>query len=133
MSFLSSTFEELGARRKRLHVRFKPLVAGLIEFALLSGLVLSVAAVFLGRWYGALPPLAFLIGYLLLEQRRQGALAAGQAEDTVRPRFDRLALAMTGALAALGLWVFAGAMQAKDAEGWVEPPPKTINLDLVTE
>jgi hypothetical protein len=42
---------------------------------------------------------------------------------------------MTAALAILGIWVFAGAMHAKDAEGWVNraPPPKTINLDLVTE
>jgi hypothetical protein len=133
VTFLSAAVEELGARRKRLQLYFKPFFGGLIEFALFSGFVLGAAAAFLGRWYGLLPLAAFVIGYGLLEQRRQRVLAAGAGEDVVRPRYDRLILAMTAALAALGVWAFAGALHAKDAVGWTAPPPKTINLDLVTE
>ena len=130
---ISAAIDELLARRLRLHKRFRPFVSGVLEFAILSGFVLAIAAVFLGRWYGALPVAAFVIGYLVLESRRQAALAAGQGEDIVRSRYDRLSFAMTLALALIGIWVFAGALRAKDAAGWVEPPPKTINLDLVTE
>jgi hypothetical protein len=133
VTFLSASIEELAARRRRLQLYFKPFLGGVIEFAVFSGLVLGIAAVFLGRWYGALPLAAFLVGHLALEQRRQSALAAGAAEETVRPRYDRLAFALTIALAALGVWVFAGALHAKDAVGWTKPPAKTINLDLVTQ
>jgi hypothetical protein len=131
----NAALEEFLARRQRMQKHFKPFFGGVLEFAFFSGLVLGVLAAFLGRWYGALPFLAFLIGYGLLEKRRQAALAAGQGEEIVRRQYDRLSFAMTAALAILGLWVFAGAMRAKDAEGWVDraPPPKTINLDLVTE
>lgn len=133
MTFLSASIEELAARRRRLQAYFKPFIGGVIEFAVFGGLVLGVAAVFLGRWYGVLPLAAFLIGHLALEQRRQSALAAGAAEEAVRPRYDRLAFALTIALAVLGVWVFAGALHAKDVAGWTPPPSKTINLDLVTQ
>lgn len=133
VSFLSSAAEEMAARRLRLHKRFKPFVAGLIEFAILAGFVLGIAAVFLGRWYGVLPLFAFAIGSFLLERRRQSTLAAGQGEEILRARYDRLTLAMTAALAVLSIWVFVGAMRAKDAEGWAPPPPHTVDLDLVTE
>jgi hypothetical protein len=133
VSFFSAAAEEMAARRLRLHKRFKPFLAGLIEFVILAGFVLGVAAVFLGRWYGFLPLAAFALGSFLLERRRQGALAAGQGEEIVRPRYDRLTLAMTAALAIIGIWVFVGAMRAKQAEGWAPPPPHTVDLDLVTE
>jgi hypothetical protein len=132
----NTVIEEFLARRQRMQKRFKPLLGGILELAFFSGLVLGVAAVFLGRWYGALPLIAFLVGYGLLERRRQGAIKAGQGEEVVQRQYDRLNLAMTAALAIVGIWVFAGAMHAKDVEGWVKPappPPKTINLDLVTE
>jgi prolipoprotein diacylglyceryltransferase len=132
---LNEAFEEFLARRQRMQKHFKPFFGGLLEFAFFGGLVVGVMAAFLGRWYGVLPFLAFLIGYGLLERRRQAALTAGQGEEVVRRQYDRLTFAMTAALAILGLWVFSGALRAKDAEGWVDrsPPPKTINLDLVTE
>jgi hypothetical protein len=129
----NAAIEELLARRQRLQKRLKPVLGGLVEFALMSGLLLGVAAAFLGRWYGALPFAAFFVGYAVLEQRRQKALAAGQGEEIVRRQYDRLNFAMIAVLAVLGLWVFVGAMNAREAEGWTEPAPKTINLDLVTE
>ncbi len=133
MTFLSAAAEEMAARRLRLHRRFKPLLAGLIEFAILAGFVLGIAAIFLGRWYGILPLAGFAVGSFLLERRRQGALAAGQDEEALRIRYDRLTLAMTAAMAIIGIWVFVGAMRVKEAEGWTPPPPHTVDLDLVTE
>ncbi len=132
----SVAIDEFFARRQRMQKRFKVFVGGVIEFVFFGGLVLGVAAAFLGRWYGVLPLVAFVGGYLLLERRRQGALAKGQDEAVVLNQYDRLNFGMTAALALLGLWVFIGAMHAKDVEGWTKPappPPKTINLDLVTE
>lgn len=109
------------------------MVGGLIEFALLGGLVLGVFAAFLGHPWGVLPLAGWLVGYTVLDRRRQAALAAGTAPEVVQSSSDKLAFGLTAALAAIGLWVFVGAMQVKDRDGWVEPAdlPPTLDLTIV--
>lgn len=126
--------DELGARRRRLAKNFSPILGGLIEFALFGGLVLGVAAAFLGRPWGVLPMVGWLVGYFLLDRRRQAALAAGAATEAVQGPSDKLAFGLTAGLAALGLWVFVGAVQVKDQEGWQPPAeeiPPAVDLTIV--
>jgi hypothetical protein len=126
--------DELAARRRRMAKRFSPLLGGLLEFFMLGGLVLGVAAAFLGRPWGVLPLAGWVGGYFLLDRRRQAALAAGGDPEVVQRANDPLALALTVALAALGLWVFVGAMAAKDEAGWTKPAdplPAAVDLTIV--
>jgi hypothetical protein len=131
---IEDMLDELGARRRRLTRKFSPFLGGLLEFAMLGGLVLGVAAVPLGRPWGALPLLGWLAGYIVLDRRRQAALAAGGEPEAVQRSSDPTVLWLTIALAALGFWVFLGAMQAKEREGWQKPEdplPPAVELEIV--
>jgi hypothetical protein len=126
--------DELAARRRRMAKRFSPLLGGLLEFFLLGGLVLGVAAAFLGMPWGVLPLIGWVVGYVILDRRRQAALAAGGASETVQRASDPLALGLTLGLAALGFWVFVSAMSVKDREGWTKPAeelPPVLDLTIV--
>jgi DNA-binding transcriptional LysR family regulator len=134
VSFFSDMFEELGARRRRLHTALGALAGGLVEFALIGGLTLGLGAALLGKPVGVAPLIGFVLGYGLLEQRRQRALAGGAEEGAVRRRGDRHALIVSAAMAVLGFWVFGQAMAAKEQAGWVEPeppPPRVFDLEIV--
>jgi hypothetical protein len=138
VTFFSQMFEELAERRLRLHKAVRAFTAGLIEFAIVGGLFVSLLAIPLGNVFGVLPPLIFFAGYLLLERRRQAALKAVQAADgdeaALRKRSDRQALIFSIVVALVGFGVFGQAMAIKEKEGWVprEPPPsKVYDLEIV--
>lgn len=74
-------FAEMGARRKRLRQAFGDRGQALTEFLVMGGLLVGSAGLFVRDWMpGAAPwglalPFAFIIGFLLIEIRRQTALA----------------------------------------------------------
>lgn len=131
MSFSSDLYDEFVARRRRLTKRLGALLGGIVEFALMGGLFLGVLAVFLGRPWGALPIIAWAIGYYLLDRRRQKALAAGADPAATERSSDLTAFALTAGLAALGLWAFTSGMANKERVGWTEPEPTVIDLEIV--
>lgn len=123
MSFWSDLGGEFVARRKRLHRELKNLAAP-AEFALLGGVVLAVAAPAVARngfadapW-GPMLPLVLVAVYLLLERRRQAALAGGAETADVETAFDQRAKWLFIAAAVIGVATFAWAM--------LKPPPKTF-------
>lgn len=123
MSFWSDLGGEFVARRKRLHREMKNLAAP-AEFALLGGVVLAVAAPAVARngfadapW-GPMLPVVLAAGYLLLERRRQAALAGGAEAGEVESAFDQRAKWLFVAAALVGAATFAWAL--------FKPPPKTF-------
>ena len=79
--FLSAMFEEMGARRKRLREAFGDRGQGIAEFLVLAGLFVGSLGLFVRDWmpaaapWGFAAPLLFLVGYLVIEARRQQAIA----------------------------------------------------------
>jgi hypothetical protein len=131
VSFTESMFDELGERRRRLHAALGPYIGGLIEFALFSGMVVGVFALFYGKWLGLAPLAGFLAGYALLDLSRQRALAAGASAASLRRRHDLLALALAAAMAVLGATIFFTAMQASQERALPAAPPQSIDLEIV--
>lgn len=118
MSFFGSLAAEFAARRKRLHVWAGGRGAAPLEFALLAGLVLGASApavvhdaLDVAPW-APLPLLLAPILYLVLDVRRQGALAKGLEPEIVRSRYDRLIFMLLVLLALAGLGGFLWALLA---------------------
>lgn len=123
MSFWSDLGGEFVARRKRLHRALKTLAAP-VECALLGGVVLAVAAPAVARngfadapW-GPMLPLVLAAIYLLLERRRQAALAGGAEAGAVESAYDQRAKWLFIVAAVIGAATFAWAI--------LKPPPKTF-------
>src|SRR5690349_12003197 len=80
--FFSSLVAEMGARRRRQRQAFGDRGQSVIEFLVLSGLVMGSLGLLLGDWmpaaapWGFALPFVFVAGFLLIEARRQAALAA---------------------------------------------------------
>lgn len=127
LTFLRSLGVEFAARRRRLRQAIGDRRASLLEFALLGGVIVGVAAPsfaprnFVGGLYGPLLPLAAVGGYLLLEAGRQRLIAAGAEEAAIRAAFDRRTLYFLVALALIGFGTLVWAV--------VAPPP----FELVPE
>lgn len=75
-------FNEMGARRRRLRASLGDRGQALAEFLVLGGLAIGSLGLFVRPWmpaaapWGFWVPLAFVIGYLLIEMRRRAAAAA---------------------------------------------------------
>ena len=136
--FLSDMAGELGARRRRLRESFGNRGQAIVEFLVLSGLVLGSLGLFLlpgmaraAPWGFALPPV-FLVGFVLIEVRRQRALANGAAAEAVTTRSDwamflwAFGCALAGAAAFVIAW---GARAPPPSEDWA-PPRGTVNSEL---
>lgn len=124
MGFWSSLAEEFSARRKRLHRGEMKNIAAPVEFAVLGGIVLAAVAPVVARngiadapWGPALP-VALLLAYILVERRRQQALAAGEDAESVTSSYDKRANWLLVAVAVAGVATFAWAL--------LKPPPKTF-------
>ncbi|MGE3143437.1 MAG: hypothetical protein AB7L65_08960 [Hyphomonadaceae bacterium] len=139
MRFFSALLDETAARRKRLRQALGDRGQSLFEFALLTGLVIGAGSFYLRDWLAAYAPLtlllpfAFVLGYGLIEARRQSEFKAGAAEESVRKRYDLAALAWAILCGGLGLGLLCYAMTAKPppapATGW-EPPRGTVATEL---
>lgn len=85
--FFASLFAEMGARRRRMRAVFGDRGQALMEFLVLGGLLLGSLGLFVrdgmidkAPW-GFAVPLVFLIGFLVIDARRQ-AQQAQQAQQT---------------------------------------------------
>ena len=81
--FFTDFFDELGERRRRLRKSLGDRGQALASFAILAGLILGSLGLYLRPWmigvspWGFAVPVVFVVGYLLIEWRRQADLARG--------------------------------------------------------
>jgi len=140
VSFFPALFTEFAARRRRLRKALGDRGQGLFELFVIGGLLLGSAGLFLypwmigaAAWGFAIPPL-FLGLYLVLDARRQKALAAAADPDAVRKRADLAALGATLACVLAGYGAFALGIMSDprprpEAPGW-QPPPDAVDVQL---
>jgi hypothetical protein len=123
-------FAEYGARRRRLQAIFGDRGQSLVEFALVFGLSLGSLGLFVREWmarsapWGFALPFVFLIGYLLIEARRQGALKRGADADSVQSVHDWSAALWAMACALAGVAAFVIAWNSEPPAPPPPPPPE---------
>lgn len=140
-SFFAAMFNEMGARRRRLRASLGDRGQALAEFLVLGGLAVGSLGLLVRPWMaGAAPwgfwlPLVFVIGYLLIEARRQAALArAGGEDDKIGPGYDWIALLWSFGCALAGAAAFVIAWSAAppapvDPNDWT-PPESAVPVDI---
>lgn len=142
-AFFVSLFDELGERRRRLRSALGERGQSLFEFALLSAFMLGSVGLFVRAWgpaaspWGFALPFVFLLGYAILDARRQGELAAGADGERVRKRYNLAALVWALLTAALALFAFVHVFMsepppppaAPEEPTW-QPPDDAVNVDL---
>jgi hypothetical protein len=138
--FFSSLFSEMGARRRRLRESLGDRGQGLVEFLVLGGLVMGSLGLFLrpsmpavAPWGFAVPVL-FLIGFALIEVRRQATLARGDAGERVNQSYDWIVLGWSFGCALAGAAAFVIAFTAappavQQEEIWT-PPESSVPVDI---
>lgn len=140
--FFSSMFAEMGLRRRRLRAALGDRGQGLVEFLVLAGLGVGSLGLFVRPWmpaaapWGFALPLVFLLGYLLIEGRRQAAVSRGDAERGVAGlSYDwavllwSFACALAGAAAFVIAWGAEPPAVAPDSGEWA-PPESTVPVDI---
>jgi hypothetical protein len=139
--FFSSMFAEIGARRRRLRAALGDRGQGIAEFLVLAGLGVGSLGLFVREWMpGAAPwgfaiPFLFLIGYFLIDYRRQAALARDGADTAkVGASYDWIALLWSFgcALAGAAAFVIAWSAQppaAPPEDVWT-PPETSVPVDI---
>jgi hypothetical protein len=135
--FFSSMFAEMGARRRRLRAALGDRGQALVEFLVMGGLAVGSLGLLVrpgmagsAPWGFALP-FVFLVGYLLIEARRQRALAAAGDAETARRGYDWgvLLWSMACALSGAAAFVIAWTAQPHVEEEWV-PPAGAISTEI---
>ena len=145
MSFSSALFAEFAARRRRLRAALGERGQSLIEMAILGGLVLGSLGLFILPWmarqapWGLAVPFVFVLGYGLLDWRRQQALTVAAPETAARVtrRHDIGALLLSLACAGAGAAAFVTGFNAPPGsappapveETW-QPPPDALELEI---
>lgn len=134
-------FEEMGARRKRLRDAFGDRGQGVVEFLVLAGLFVGSAGLFVRDWmpaaapWGFAVPLVFVLGYILIEARRQRTRRAENADAAgITRRYDMFVGLWCLACALLGAAAFAIAWSAQPAptqtqDDW-SPPRNTVPTEI---
>jgi len=101
--FFPSLFAEMGARRRRLRASLGDRGQGIVEFLVLGGLFLGSLGLFVRDWmpaaapWGFALPFVFVVGYVLIDARRQIAVRdlrariPQQSEDLDKAEWTRLA------------------------------------------
>ena len=139
--FFSALFVEMGARRRRLRVSLGDRASSIMEFLVLAGLAIGSLGLFVRAWMpGAAPwgfaiPFVFVIGFFLIEARRQRANAAAGADTAkVSANNDWIVLlwsfgcALAGAAAFVIAWSAAPPPVAEE-EFWT-PPETSVPVDI---
>ena len=137
--FFSSMFNEMGARRKRLRGPLGDRGQGLVEFAVLAGLLIGSLGLFVREWMpGAAPwgfamPFVFVIGYMLIEFRRQASVAGGGDIARVSQQYDWIVLLWSFGCALVGVAAFVIAWGAAPPppppEFWT-PPDEAVPIEI---
>ena len=138
--FFSSLFTEMGARRRRLRAALGDRGQALVEFLVLGGLALGSLGLFVREWmpasapWGFAIPFVFLIGFLLIDHRRQATLATGQAPEQVSASYDWIALLWSFGCALAGAAAFVIAFSSapppvQEEEIWT-PPESSVPVDI---
>lgn len=133
-------FGEMGARRRRLRAAFGDRGQGAFEFLILGGLMIGSVGLIVREWmpaaapWGFAVPFVFLIGYLLIDGRRQAALARGDDAEKVSQSYDWLALWWSLGCALLGVAAFViaytAAPEPPPPEDVWAPPESTVPVDI---
>jgi len=130
-------FTEMGARRRRLRASLGDRGQALTEFLVLGGLAVGSLGLFVRPWmpaaapWGFWLPAVFIVGFLLIEARRQAAARAAEPE-TLSTRYDWIALGWSFGCALLGAAAFVIAWSAAPPappEDW-SPPNSAVSVDI---
>ncbi len=136
--FLAALMEELAARRRRMRELLGDRGAAFAEFLILAGILAGSLGLFIAEWMaGAAPwgfgvPVAFALGFVLIEARRQAQIRRGADPEQVAVRYDWFAQMFASACALAGAAAFAVALGAKPApavDPWA-PPPDAVLTDI---
>lgn len=138
--FLTSMFAEIGARRRRLRAAFGDRGQGIFEFLIMGGLLLGSLGLVVRDWmpaaapWGFAVPVVFLVGYVLIDGRRQAALARGDDANNTSQSYDWFALWWSLGCALLGVAAFViawtSAPPAPPPEDVWSPPESAVPVDI---
>ncbi len=92
-------YAEIAARRRRLRAALGDRGQGIAEFLVLGGLLIGSLGLFVREWmpaaapWGFAIPFVFVIGYLLIDFRRQASLKVADADTAkVSQSYDWITL-----------------------------------------
>lgn len=129
--FFSSLFTEMGARRRRMRAALGDRGSSIAEFLVLAGLGIGSLGLFVREWmpsaapWGFAIPVVFVIGFFLIEYRRQAANAREGADTAkVSASYDWIVL----------LWSFGSALAGAAAFviAWTAEPPPALEEEIWT-
>lgn len=136
--FFSAMFAEMGARRRRLRASLGDRGQAITEFLVLGGLAVGSLGLFLRPYmpgvapWGFALPFVFVIGFLLLEARRQASIARGGDAAKVNTNYDWATLLWSFGCALAGAAAFVIAFSSAPPapeEEWA-PPESAVSVDM---
>jgi hypothetical protein len=137
--FLSSMFDEIGARRRRLRASFGDRGQAFTEFLVLAGLAIGSIGLVVREGmvrtapWGLVLPIVFVIGYFAIEARRQAQVRAGADQVKTSSSYDWLVLLWSFGCALLGAAAFVLAWTAHPVVAphveWT-PPREAVDVDI---
>ncbi len=137
--FLTSLFDEMGERRRRLRASIGDRWHTLANFLILAGLVLGSLGLYLRPWMAAVTPwgfwlpLVFVIGYVGIDARRQAMLARGGDAPKVSATHDWASRLWSLACALVGAAAFVIAFTSEPPPPQIEewtPPESAVSVDI---
>lgn len=137
--FFTNLFDELGERRRRLRKSLGDRGQALASFAVLAGLMLGSLGLFLRPWmidvaaWGFGVPVVFVIGYLLIDWRRQVDVARGGEAEALATKYDWTARLFSFACALAGGAAFVLAFTSEPPPPQIEewtPPESAVSVDI---
>lgn len=139
--FFSALSSEMGARRRRLRAALGDRGSSIAEFLVLAGLMIGSLGLFVRAWmpaaapWGFAVPVVFVIGFLLIDARRQSANAVDGADSAkISARNDWVVLLWSLGCALAGAAAFAVAWSAEPPpppeEDFWTPPETSVPIDI---
>jgi phosphoglycerol transferase MdoB-like AlkP superfamily enzyme len=137
--FFTNLFDELGDRRRRLRKSLGDRGQALASFAVLAGLMLGSLGLYLRPWmidvsaWGFAVPAVFVVGYLLIDWRRQATLSSSADADATATTYDWVARLFSLACALAGAAAFVIAFTSEPAPPQIEewtPPESAVSVEI---